>query len=97
MERHKMLLGLAAQALIDQANNEGMSLLNVITREFIAPIVVQMPDKEWEAERVVSMEPCDTPGCDCHLFATKIWEGLDGIRKSYKEEPEKEVPPINRN
>lgn len=48
----------------------------------IANVVGNLPDEYWRDFQTV--EPCDVPGCDCHVMKPALIAALNALRNDHK-------------
>lgn len=61
----------------------------------IANVLGNLPEDYWQKFRQI--EPCDQPGCDCHLLRARTLPFLEMIRADYQATMAargKPVPPV---
>ena len=55
----------------------------IFVNVFLSNLSANLPDKYWEAMRIVS--PCNTAGCNCHVMAEKLMSTMEALRLDHRQ------------
>lgn len=75
--------GIMIGQMISNINDNDMSI--AVTSGTVANLVGHIPDPMWDYMMKHCGDPCDTPGCNCHVEQQKLFDGLHIIRNKWKE------------